>query len=259
VLAAQTYQRDAALNKANAISKQAYDTALADMQSARAQADAQAALVAKKAIKAPYDGRVGINQVDVGQYVSAGQVLVTLQQLEPIYVDFQVPQQQLGELKVGATIALTSDVAAGKQFQGHVVAFDPKADPATRNVHVRAVVRNPGKVLLPGMFATVNVDVKKPVERVTLPQTALVFNPYGDTVFVVTHGKDEKGQPALVVHQRFVTIGERRGDQVAIVSGVTPKDVIVNSGQIKLKNGTAVTINNSIKLPDNPAPTPEED
>jgi membrane fusion protein (multidrug efflux system) len=259
VLATQTYQRDAALNKANAISKQAYDTALASMENARAQADAQAALVAKKAIRAPYDGRVGINQVDAGQYVSAGQVLVTLQQLDPIYVDFQVPQQQLGELKVGGTVTLTSDAAAGKTFTGHVVAFDPKADPATRTVHVRAVVRNPGKVLLPGMFATVNVNVQKPVEKITLPQTALVFNPYGDTVFVVTHGKDDKGHAALVVRQRFVTVGERRGDQVAILSGVKPDDVVVNAGQIKLKNGTAVTINNSVALPNNPAPTPEEE
>ncbi|HEY5347496.1 MAG TPA: efflux RND transporter periplasmic adaptor subunit [Rhizomicrobium sp.] len=259
VLAAQTYQRDVALNKVSAISKQDYDTALASMENARAQADAQAALVEKKAIRAPYDGRIGINQVDVGQYVSAGQVLVTLQELDPILVDFEIPQQQMSDLKVGGRISLTTDAVAEKTFVGQVLAFDPKVDPATRNVHVRAAVRNPDKVLLPGMFATVEVDVHEPVRRITLPQTAVVFSPYGDTVFVVVHAKDAKGKDGLVVRQRFVVTGEQRGDQVAITSGVKPDEDIVSSGQIKLKNGAPVVINNSVPLPNESAPTPQED
>lgn len=259
VLAAQTYKRDVALNKANAISKVEYDTALANMQSAQGQADAQAALVDKKGIRAPYDGRVGINQVDVGQYVTAGQVLVTLQELDPIFVDFEVPQQQLSDLKVGGKITLTTDAVANKSFVGHVVAFDPKVDPATRNVHVRAAVSNPNKLLLPGMFATVEVNVHEPVRRITLPQTAVVFSPYGDTVFVVVHAKDAKGKDGLVVRQRFIVVGEQRGDQVAVTSGVKPDEDIVSSGQIKLKNGAPVVINNSVVLPNDPAPTPQED
>jgi membrane fusion protein (multidrug efflux system) len=259
VLAAQTYKRDVALNKENAISKLEFDTARANMQNAQGQADAQAALVDKKGIRAPYDGRVGINQVDVGQYVTAGQVLVTLQELNPIYVDFEIPQQQLTDLNVGGKITLTTDAVENKSFEGHVVAFDPKVDPATRNVHVRAAVSNPDKVLLPGMFATVEVDVHQPVRQITLPQTAVVFSPYGDTVFVVVHAKDAKGNDGLVVRQRFVVTGEQRGDQVAITSGVKPDEDIVSSGQIKLKNGVPVVINNSVVLPNEPAPTPQED
>jgi membrane fusion protein (multidrug efflux system) len=185
--------------------------------------------------------------------------LVTLQQLDPILVDFEIPQQELSELKVGGRITLTTDAVADKSFVGEVTAFDPKVDPATRNVHVRAAVRNPNKVLLPGMFATVEVDVHEPVRRITLPQTAVVFSPYGDTVFVVVHAPDAKGKDGLVVRQRFVVTGEMRGDQVAITSGVKPDEDIVSSGQIKLKNGAPVVINNSVTLPNSPAPTPSED
>ena len=227
-LARLTYTRDAALIKSNAISQTEYDTALANMKNTRAQADAQAAIVEKKAIRAPYDGRVGIRQVDVGQYVNAGQVLVTLQQLDPIYVDFQVQEQQLSQLSVGDKVGLTTDAVAGKTFSGEIVAFDPKVDPDTRNVHVRAMISNPDKKLLPGMFATAITNIGRPNERVTLPLTALTFNPYGDTVFVVSkNGKDDDGKDKLIAQQRFVTIGETRGDQVAILSGITPKDTVM--------------------------------
>ena len=256
-LARLTYMRDAALIKSNAISQTEYDTALANMKNSQAQADAQAAIVEKKAIRAPFDGRVGIRQVDVGQYVNAGQVLVTLQQLDPIYVDFQVPQQQLSQLSVGDKVGLTTDAVAGKTFTGQIVAFDPKVDPDTRNVHVRAMIANPGKVLLPGMFATAITNVGRPSERVTLPLTALTFNPYGDTVFIVTKdGKGDGGKDKLVAQQRFVTIGETRGDQVAILSGITPKDTVVTTGQLKLKNGALIKVNNGVSLPNNPAPVP---
>ncbi len=258
-LARLTYVRDAALIKSNAISQTDYDTALANMKNTRAQADSQAATVEKKAIRALYDGRVGIRQVDVGQYVNAGQVVVTLQQLDPIYVDFQVPQQQLSELSVGDNVALTTDGVAGKTFSGQIVAFDPKVDPDTRNVHVRAMISNPAKKLLPGMFATVVTNVGRPSPRVTLPLTALTFNPYGDTVFIVAKdGKGDDGKDKLVAQQRFVTIGETRGDQVAILSGITPNDTVITSGQLKLKNGTLVKVNNGVPLPNNPAPTPVE-
>jgi membrane fusion protein (multidrug efflux system) len=261
VLAAQTYARDAELIKTNAISQTVYDAALANMKGARAQADAQAAAVEKKAIRAPYDGRVGIRQVDVGQYVAAGQVLVTLQHLDPIYVDFEVPQQQLDLLRTGSKVTLTTDAVVGKTFTGEIVAFDPKVDPVTRNVHVRALIQNPDKKLLPGMFATVVTDVGAPQSLITLPQTAVVYNPYGDTVFVVTKSpasQNPTGKDQLSVEQRFVTIGEARGDQVAILRGVSTKDQVVGAGQLKLKNGTLVTINNSVQLPNNPAPTPVE-
>ena len=214
------------------------------------------AAVEKKAIRAPYDGRVGIRQVDVGQYVNAGQVLVTLQQLDPIEVDFQVPQQQLNLLKVGDKVTLTTDAVAGRSFLGAINAFDPKVDPITRNVHVRASIENHQKLLLPGMFATVVTNISSPKPYITLPQTAIVFNPYGDTVYLVTKSKAADGSDQLVAQQHFVTTGETRGDQIAVTSGLSTKDIVVSSGQLKLKNGTAVTINNNVRLPNDSAPTP---
>jgi len=252
----QTYVRNAALIKTNAISPQAFDTALANMKNARAQADAQAATVAKKAIRAPFDGRVGIRMVDVGQYLVAGQSVVTLQQLDPIFVDFSVPQQQLALLKPGGKVTLSTDALSGRRFRGEIVALDPKVDPATRNVRVRALIQNPGKTLIPGMFASVMADVGAPTARLTLPQTAITYNPYGDTVFVVVPRKSKKGEDQLYVEQRFIVLGETRGDQVAVASGLAASDVVVSSGQMKLKNGAQVNVNNSIRLSNNPAPTP---
>jgi membrane fusion protein, multidrug efflux system len=255
-VAAQTYARNAALMRSNAISKQQYDTALANMKATRAQADAQAALVDKKAIRAPYDGRVGIRQVDVGQYVNAGQTVVTLEQLDPIYADFYVPQQQLLMLKPGSNVTLTTDAAPGKTYTGEIMATDPAVDPTTRNVHVRALIHDPDKLLYPGMFARVVTAVGKPQSFITLPQTAITFNPYGNTVFVVTKSLQSDGTEKLVVEQHFVTTGETRGDQIAITSGLTTRDVVVSAGGLKLKNGTEVRVNNSIRLPDNPEPHP---
>ena len=250
-LAVQTYKRNAALIKTQAISKSNYDSALANMKSAQAA-------VEKKSIRAPFDGRVGIRNVDVGQYVAAGTMLVTLQQLDPIYVDFQVPQQQLALLKVGSTVQLTSDAVAGKTFTGEVAAFDPKVSEATRTVRVRAVIRNPGKKLLPGMFATVVVDVGQPRNFITLPQTAITFNTYGNTVFVIAK-QTVGGKEQLVAEQRFVVTGDTRGDQIAVLSGVTQKDVVVSSGANKLKNGSIVIVNNAITLPNDSNPHPEEE
>ncbi|HEY0299822.1 MAG TPA: efflux RND transporter periplasmic adaptor subunit [Rhizomicrobium sp.] len=258
VLAQQTYARNAALLKASAISRADYDSALANLNNIHAQIDAQQAIVDKKAIRAPYNGRVGIRQVDVGQYVNAGQTIVTLQQLDPIYVDFQVPQQQLSALSVGSKVAVATDAFPGTAFAGTVSAFDPKVDPGTRNVHVRASIQNPGGKLLPGMFATVVVSFGAPQKPITLPQTAIVFSPYGDTVFVVTRGKDANGQPTLTAQQRFVTLGDTRGDQVAVLDGVKPDEDVVSAGQLKLKNGTPIAVNNSIAVPNDSAPTPQD-
>jgi membrane fusion protein, multidrug efflux system len=249
--ALQTYKRAAALIKTNAISRSDYDSALANMKSTQAA-------VEKRAIRAPFDGRAGIRTVDAGQYVAAGTALVTLQQLDPIYVDFQAPQQQLPLLKVGSKVRLTTDVFAGKTFTGEVVAFDPKVSEATRTVHVRALLGNPGKVLLPGMFATVIVDAGQPRKILTLPQTAITFNTYGDTVFVVTKTTVD-GKEQLVAQQRFVTTGDTRGDQIAILSGITARDAVVSAGSHKLKNGTVVTVNNRVNLPDDANPHPSED
>ena len=250
-LAAQTYKRYAALIRTQAISQSNYDSALADLKSAQAA-------VEKKSIRAPFDGRVGIRNVDTGQYVAAGTMLVTLQQLDPIYVDFQVSQQQLALLKVGSTVQLTSDAVTGKTFAGEVTAFDPKVSEATRTVRVRAVVRNPDKLLLPGMFASVVVDAGRPQSFITLPQTAITFNTYGNTVFVIAK-QTVNGKAQLVAQQRFIVTGDTRGDQIAVLSGITPKDVVVSSGANKLKNGSIVIVNNTIALPNDSNPHPEEE
>lgn len=251
-----TYKRNQALAQANAISKQSYDQAVANWKSAVAQADAQAALVEKKAIRAPFAGRVGIRQVDVGQYVAAGTTMVTLQQLNPIDVDFSAAQQQVGILKPGDPVLVTTDAVPGKTFKGKIIALDPKIDPTTRTVRVRAEISNPDKTLIPGMFANVITDIGGSRQHLTLPQTAVTYNPYGDVVYVVTPSKNEKGKDILVANQRFVTTGETRGDQVAILSGITDKDLVVTAGQLKLKNGAVVFINNAVRMPNNPAPNP---
>lgn len=256
--ALRTYKRYVELNKANAISQSSFDTALANMKSTQANVQAQAALVEKKAIRAPFDGRVGIRQVDVGQYVAAGTTAVTLQRLDPIFVDFQVAQQQLSLISVGDRIQLASDASPGNVFPGTINAIDPKIDTTTRTVHVRALVANPDKKLLPGMFGGVTIDVGAPRKPLTLPQTAVTYNTYGSVVFVVTKATVD-GKEHLVAQQRFVTTGETRGDQVVILSGVTAQDEVVSAGGNKLKNGSLVTINNKVTLPNDANPHPKDE
>jgi membrane fusion protein, multidrug efflux system len=258
--ALRTYKRYVELIKTNAISQTNYDQALASMLSTKAAVEAQAATVDKKAIRAPYDGRVGIRQVDVGQYVGAGATVVTLQRLDPIYVDFSIAQQQIPSVKPGDNIQLTSDTFPGKSFTGKIVALDPKVDSSTRTVRVRAEVANPQKQLLPGMFASVVIDVGAPQRPLTLPQTAITYNTYGNIVFVVQKAKekDKKGNDQFVAQQRFVTTGETRGNQIVVLDGITVADEVVSAGSNKLKNGAPITINNKVVMPNDPNTHPTE-
>ena len=155
-------------------------------------------------------------------------------------------------------IVLKTDAFAGEQFPGEISSIDPKVDPATRNVQVRGTVRNPKRRLLPGMFATVSIASGGPQRFVTLPQTAVSYNPYGDTVFVVEEQKGQDGKASLLAQQKFVTIGGTRGDQVAVLSGVKEGDTVVTAGQIKLRSGVPVIINNSIQPANEPAPKPKD-
>jgi membrane fusion protein (multidrug efflux system) len=256
--ALRTYKRYVELIKTQAISQTNYDQALASMLSTKAAVEAQAATVDKKAIRAPFDGRVGIRQVDVGQYVGAGTTVVTLQRLDPIYVDFSIAQQQIPSVKAGDRVVLTSDTFPGRTFSGKITALDPKVDTATRTVRVRAEVANPEKLLLPGMFASVMIDTGAPQKPLTLPQTAITYNTYGNIVFVVQHGKDKDGKDQLIAQQRFVTTGEARGNQVIVLGGITSRDEVVSAGANKLKNGTVITINNQITLPNDANSHPTE-
>ena len=257
-LAETIYDRDQKQLAIQAVSQAVVDADAATLKSAKAQVAEQRALVAKKLVRAPFAGRLGIRAVDVGQYVNAGTKLVTLQALDPVYVDFFAPQKSLGRIALGQKIVLRTDAFQGQQFPGEVSSIDPKVDPATRNVQVRATVRNAKRSLLPGMFATVVIASGGPQRFLTLPQTAVSYNPFGDTVFVVEESKGKDDKVALVAQQKFVTTGEARGDQVAILSGIKEGDTVVTAGQIKLRTGVPVIVNNSIQPANDPAPQPKD-
>ncbi len=271
-------KRDQAQLAVRAVSQAQVDADLNNLKAARAQVAQQAANVAKKAIRAPFAGRLGITTLQPGQYVNAGATLVTLQTLDPIRVDFSLPQQQLAGLAVGQAVTLAVDAFAGQVFSGQINAINPKVDPATRNVQVQATVANPKRQLLPGMFAEVRVNLGAEQEQLTLPQTAIIYNPYGSTVFVVEKASAVQARAAasgasaaatapaasaagaeeLVAQQVFVETGPTRGDQVAITKGLAAGQQVVTSGQIKLKNGTPVVVDNSVQPANNPSPTPQE-
>jgi membrane fusion protein, multidrug efflux system len=259
-LANTTYERDKAQYAARAISQATLDAAAADFKSKRAQVAQQRALVDKKTITAPFAGRLGISTVNPGQYLNPGDKIVTLQSLDPVYVDFYLPQQQLSSIAIGQIVNVTTDSYPGQTFTGKISAVSPKVDPATRNVQVEATVANPKHELLPGMYAAVHVDAGAAQQHLTLPQTAVTFNPYGESVYIVEPGeKGADGKPALVAKQSFVTVGDTRGDQIAILDGVKEGDMIVTSGQLKLKNGSTVIINNKVQPSNDPAPKPVDE
>ena len=256
-LAAVNYRRDREQLAAQAISQAVVDADRANLASARSQVAAQRALIEEKIIRAPFPGRLGIRQVDLGQYLAAGTTVVTLQALDPILIDFHVPQQTLAVLKKGQEVAATVDTYGSAQFAGRIVAINSKVDLASRNVLVRASFRNGDGRLVPGMYANVTIAEGAPRHLVTIPVAAITYNPYGDTVFIIERvGVDAHGKPKLVARQRFVKVGPTRGNQVAILDGVAAGETVVSAGQLKLHNETVVAINNAV-LPDVSAhPTP---
>lgn len=307
---------DAALAKANgdrakaqleaeAISRALADAAIAQVKSAEAAVAEQEALILRKSIRAPFSGRLGISAVNPGQYLNPGDKVVTLQQLDPIHVDFTVPQSALAQIRTGLEVTATTDSFPGVNFAGQITAVNPEVDTSTRNVRVQATLRNPERQLLPGMFTNLRVSTGKSQRYLTLPQNAVAFNPYGETVFIVVKRGEENapdpGKPAellqsealkksdaelkakaetlkngdaaaqpqpspaadakpqWVARQVFIKTGLSRGDQVAVLSGLKEGDEVVTSGQIKLKNGTLVLINNEIQPSSNPDPRPVDE
>ena len=253
-------ERDRQQLAIQAISKNVFDTSAADAKSKQAQVEQQTALVAKKNLKAPFSGRVGIVSINPGQYVNPGDKLLTLQTLDPIFVDFNLPQNNAEQVQVGQEVVVTTDAFKDASFTGKITAVSPKVDTNTRNIQVEAKLANPDKKILPGMFANVNIKLGDQVKYLTLPQTAVTYNPYGSTVFIAkpTGKKDKQGNPALEAQQIFVTTGSTRGDQVAILKGVDEGATIVTSGQLKLKNGTPLIINNKVQPANSPDPKPQE-
>ena len=255
-LAALVYHRDVIQYQAQAIGKAQLDTDAANLKSTREQEAAQAALVAKKTVRAPFGGRLGITTVNPGQYLNPGDPIVTLESVDPIYVDFRLPQDNLSTVAVGQTVHVMTDTFPGTDFVGKITSIDPLIDPSTRNFQAEAVVRNPDHKLLPGMFVRTSVDAGGTQRYLTLPQTAVTYNPYGETVFLVRNPTKPGGHPTAEL--AFVTLGPTRGDQVAVVKGIKAGDVVVSSGQLKIKNGTDLIVNNSVRPLNDPNPTPQE-
>jgi membrane fusion protein, multidrug efflux system len=253
-LSQTTYNRDKIQLEAQAISQAVLDSDAADLKNRRAQAESQAALVAKKTLRAPFAGQLGVTTLNPGQYLNPGDKVVTLQAIDPILVDFRIPQLQLARVSKGQVLHVTTDAFPGEIFEGKVTAIDPLVDSATRNFQVEASVNNSSRRLLPGMFAQVAVQSGDKKRYLTLPQTAITYNPYGATVFLANKSADGK----LVAQQVFVTVSGTRGDQAAIVSGIKEGDTVVTSGQLKLKNGTVLVVDNSVTPKDDPHPTPQE-
>lgn len=268
-LAKTVYDRDRAQYEIKAIAKAQLDADAADLKSKLAQVAQQTALVAKKTIRAPFAGRLGITTVNPGQYLNPGDTIVTLQTVDPIYVDFYLPQQQLGQLAIGQSVIVETNAYSGRTFTGKILSINPKVDTNTRNVQIEALVDNHDRKLLPGMYANVKVDAGAGQRYLTLPQTAITYNPYGATVFVVKNGNEQsaqgtakgkqtQGKTLPVAQQVFVTPGPTRGDQVAVTKGIAEGTQVVTSGQLKLKNGTPLVIDNRVQPADSPNPTPQE-
>ncbi|TFF14465.1 efflux RND transporter periplasmic adaptor subunit [Pseudomonas sp. BCA14] len=257
-LAGIVLKRDKAQLAVNAISQAQVDTDTADLKAKLAAVEQQRALVAKKTIRAPFAGRIGITRVNPGQYLNPGDKIATLQTFDPIYIDFTVPQTQLEAIAIGQGVSVTADGLSKQTFTGRISTVDTQFDSATRNVTVEATVENPRQSLVPGMFARAVVNSGAPQRYLTVPQTSVTYNPYGTTVFIATSSKNDKGEEVLSAQQTFIKTGPARGDQVAIVSGVKEGDLLITSGQMKLKNGSPVKVDNSAAPLNDPAPTPQE-
>jgi membrane fusion protein (multidrug efflux system) len=240
----------------NATSKSEFDLADATHKQAVADMAAIQALIAKKQVRAPFDGRVGIRQVNVGQFVARGQSLLPLQKLDPIFVNFSIPQRQLPALANGQEVGITVDAFAGRPFKGTITAINSEVDASTRNISVQATFANPDEVLRAGMFARVEVQKSAAQAQVVVPATAIAYASYGNSVFIVEKMKGEDGKEYLGVRQQFVKLGATRGDLVAITEGVKPGEQIVTSGVFKLRNGAAVQVNNVVQPSSSANPKP---
>lgn len=252
-LAEVTYKRNKKQYEAQGISKETLDISEADLKSKKAFVTQQNAIISKKIIKAPFKGRLGISAVNLGQYLNAGDKIVTLQTIDPIYADFYLPQQSLPQIVKGQQVILTTDTYPQTSFKGRITTINPKIDSSTRNVEIEATLENPDHKLIAGMYGILEIKTGSPKQHLTVPQTAISYNPYGDLVYVLKEtGKDKKGNTTYIANQKFVTLGEVRNNQVQILKGLKKDDLVVVAGQMKLRNGALVIINNAGTI----SPTP---
>lgn len=257
-LAKVNYDRAQQLVGAGVIAKQEYDNATAQQKATEAQVGDIKAAIARKTIKAPFTGVLGIRQVSLGQYLAAGQAIVSLQTLSPIYVNFGVPQQDAGRVVPGHLVRVTNSDLPGMSFTGRINALDSVINEQTRNIQVQTIVTNRDNKLRPGMFVQVELPLGSPRAVISLPASAINYAPYGDSVFVVSDMKDPKGNSYRGVRQQVVKIEGSRGDQVAVVSGLNPGDEVVSSGVFKLRNGAPVVVNNTVTPNNSTTPKPED-
>jgi membrane fusion protein (multidrug efflux system) len=256
-LAKITYDRDVRQLSAKAIAQAVVDNDDANLRNLRAQVDQQRELVVKKTLKAPFAGHLGIRQIDLGQYLAAGTAIVTLQALTPIYCDFLLPQMALAQIKIGQPLHVKVDTFGNTVFTAKITSINSRVDVASRNIQVRATLDNSAHKLLPGMFATVSIASGAPQKLITVPQTAIAYNPYGNLVYIVDNkGNGADGKPQLTVRQTFVTTGATRGDQVAVLKGVKEGDEVVTAGQMKLRNGVSILVNNTVSPTNDASPKP---
>jgi membrane fusion protein, multidrug efflux system len=259
-LAETVYERDKKQLAIQAVSQATVDADSADLKSKKALAAQQAALIDKKSIRAPFAGKLGITTVNPGQYINPGDKIVTLQTLDPIYIDFYLPQQELSRIAINQKLSISADGYPGQSFSGRITAINPRVNSDSRNIQIEGMFSNPRQLLLPGMYASVEIAAGQKSDYITLPQTAISFNPYGNTVFVVEQGETgPDGKARLTAKQKFVTTGARRGDQIAVLEGVKEGETVVTGGQLKLRSGSPVIIDNRIVPANEPAPKPADD
>jgi membrane fusion protein (multidrug efflux system) len=257
-LARVSYDRAQQLVDDGVISRVEYDQATSQRKATEANVAEIRATIERKTIRAPFSGILGIRQVNLGQYLSAGQAIVSLQALNPIYVNFGVPQQTLSQMVIGHAVRVAKEDLPNAAFSGRVTAVDSVVNEATRNIQIQATLSNPEGKLRSGMFVQVEVPLGVARSVIALPASAINYAPYGDSVFVITDLKDPSGKTYRGVQQQFVKVEGAHGDQVAIISGVNPGDEVVTSGVFKLRNGAAVQVNNKVQPGNNPAPKPED-
>lgn len=255
-LAASTLKRDRGLMAGQTVSRATLDADEAELKGKQALVAQQKALIDEKTVTAPFSGQVGIVQVNLGQYLTPGTTIVTLQDLSAMHDDFDVPQGSVGKLSPGDIVKVSLDAFPGESFAGKVTAINPKVDASTRNVTVRATIPNPGGLLRPGMFVKTTIQTGKPRQLLTLPVAAIAYNSYGASVYVVEPAPKGNGK---IVKQVFVTTGPTRGDQVAVLKGLKAGQHVVTSGQLKLSPGAAVKVDNSVQPPNSPNAAPQEE
>jgi membrane fusion protein (multidrug efflux system) len=247
--------RDVEMLKEKIISQADYDASVAALQQAIAQVGTLRATIAKKAVHAPFDGRLGIRQVNLGQILREGDPIVTLQSLDPIYVNFSLPQQELSRLRIGLPVRVTCDAFPGLAIDGRISTVNPLVDADTRNVQLQATVSNREEKLRPGMYVTAAVGLPVRKKVIAIPATSVLYAPFGDSVFVVA---DKEGKGGKVLRQQFVRLGERRGDFVAVTAGLKEGETIVSTGVFKLRNGQAVAVDNRLAPEFRLAPKPTD-